>query len=47
MIGDGEADEDVDEKGKLTGDVEEEEVLRESSEEPELQGREEGGVHRP
>lgn len=46
-IGDEEADDDVDEECKLAGDVEEEEVLRESPEESELQGREEGGVHRP
>lgn len=46
-IGDEEADDDVNKEGELAGDIEEEEVFAESSEETELQGGEEGRVHRP
>lgn len=46
-IGDEEADNNADEEGELAGNVKEEEVLGESSEEAKLQGREEGGVDRP
>lgn len=46
-IGDEEVDDNVDKEGELAGDIEEEEVFGESSEETELQGREERRVHRP
>ena len=46
-IGDEEANDNVDEKGELTSDVEEEEVLWEASEESKLEGCEEGRVHCP
>lgn len=46
-VGDEETDDDVDEEGELASDVEEEQVLGESSEEPELQWGEEGGIHGP
>lgn len=46
-VGDEEADDDVDEKGELACDVEQEEVVRQTSEEAELQGGEEGRVDCP
>lgn len=46
-VGDKEADKDVDEEGELAGDVEEEEILGETSEEAELQWSEEGRVDCP
>lgn len=46
-VGDEEADDNVDEESNLAGDVEEEEILGQPSEEPKLQGSEEGRVHCP
>uniref|UniRef100_M1D7F4 Potassium channel SKOR n=1 Tax=Solanum tuberosum TaxID=4113 RepID=M1D7F4_SOLTU len=46
-IGNKEENDDVDEESNLAGDIEKEQVFRESSEEAKLQGSEEGGVHRP
>lgn len=40
-VGNEEANDDVDKEGELAGDVQEEEVLREASEEPKLQRSEE------
>lgn len=37
----------VDEESNLAGDIEKEQIFRESSEEAKLQWSEEGGVHRP
>lgn len=46
-IGHEEADDDIDEKGDLADAVEHEEILRQTSEEAELQRCEEGGVDCP
>lgn len=46
-IGHEEADDDIDEKGDLAETVEQEEILRQTSEEAELQRCEEGGVDCP
>lgn len=46
-VGDEEGDEDVEEERELAGDVEEEEILRQASEEGEFEGGEEGGVDCP
>lgn len=46
-IGDEEANDNVDEKGELTSNVEEEEVLWEASEESKLEGSEERRIHCP
>lgn len=46
-VAEAELHEEVDEEGKLPGDVQEEEVLGEAAEEGKLHWREEGGVHRP
>ena len=46
-VGNEEADYNVDEKGELAGDIQQEEVLGESFEEPKLQRSEGGGVDCP
>lgn len=46
-VGDEEGDDDVEEESELAGDVEEEEILRQASEEGEFEGGEEGGVDCP
>jgi len=46
-ISDEKSDDDVDEESELAGNVKEEDLLRQASEEAELHGSEEGRVHRP
>ena len=46
-VGHEKADDDINEKGQLTDAVEHEQILRQTSEEPELQRCEEGGVDCP
>lgn len=46
-VGDGEANEDVDEESELAGDVEKEQIIRQASEEAKFEGSEEGRVDCP
>lgn len=46
-VGQEEVNEDVGEEGELPGDVQQQQLLRQAAEEPELQRGEEGRVYRP